>query len=239
MNCIERGKVKAIEYSVIGQNHVMAGLENQDSILTEVLSDEVGFMVLADGVSSADKSKQGSVAATEVIRELCSEISKSEFEDIDLDDLKIHIVRNWKSKFENQWNDYATTLNFIIFFKNIILVGQIGDGLVVLNIDGANVVFTEETDFYSTETDALGEQVRKSAFRIEKISYKDCFWAYMATDGIGKEVAEESRIGLGEYLSTMLKNNVEEIEKELKPWIDGLGNKNGDDKSIGFIRMEA
>lgn len=238
MNCIERNHVKAIEYSVIGQNHIESGLENQDSILTEIISDDVGYMVLADGVSSAPNSKQGSVAATEVIKELCSEINRAEDQCLDLDQLKVRIVRNWKNRFVEQWNDYATTLNFIIFYKKTILIGQIGDGLIVLNVDGEKTVFTEETDFYSTETDALGEQVRKNAFRIEQLSYGGKFWAYMTTDGIGKEVAEESRIGLGEYLSKMLTNDVDEIKKELRAWIDELGNKNGDDKSIGFIRME-
>lgn len=238
MNCIERGNVKAIEYSVIGQNHIVCGYENQDSILTEILSDNCGYMVLADGVSSAPNSKQGSIVATEVIKELCFAIINAEYQYSDLDQLKVHIVRKWKSKFEERWNDYATTLNFIIFYKNTILIGQIGDGLIVLNVDGENTVFSEKTGFYSTETDALGEQVRKSAFRMDRLPYDDKFWAYMTTDGIGKEIAEESRIGLGEYLSNMLVKDTDEIEKEIRAWIDELGKKNGDDKSIGFIRME-
>ena len=60
----------------------------------------------------------------------------------------------------------------------------------------------------------------------------------MMSDGIGKEVAEESRIELGNYLNKMLDNDFGETKEELIAWVDSLNNKNGDDKSIGFIRME-
>lgn len=73
MEYFERGNVKAIEYSVIGQKHVERDLDNQDIIMTGILSDEIGFMALADGVSSAFNSKLGAMKATEVIRDLCLE----------------------------------------------------------------------------------------------------------------------------------------------------------------------
>ncbi len=239
MNYFENAKVKAIEYSVCGQNHATIGLQNQDSVLAEILSDDVGYMVLADGVSSATYSKEGAIAATEVIRDLCYEISNIDIQNIDLEILKEKIVRQWKSRFKSQWNEYAATLNFLLYVSGTILIGQIGDGLIVLNVDGKNFIYTEMSEFYTSETDALCEQVRRSAFRLDRVPYKLGFKAYMVTDGIGKEIAEESRVDLGVYLNRMMDNSIDEIEDELKVWIDGLGKKNGDDKSIGYIRMEA
>lgn len=237
MKYLEREKLKVITYSKIGQNHIDTGLENQDTILAEALSDDCGFLALADGVSSAPNAKEGSQAAVEVIQEVCRGFYNGNVLE-NLDDLKVGIVRNWKSKFSASWNDYATTLNFLIYKEDFLLVGQIGDGLIVVDIGDDTKIFTEDSDFYSTETEALGEAVRKSAFHIEKYKISDGFKAYMTSDGIGKEIAEESRTNLCNYLMNMLENSASAIEEELNPWIEGLSKKNGDDKSIGFIRME-
>lgn len=238
MEYFERGNVKAIEYSVIGQKHVERDLDNQDIIMTGILSDEIGFMALADGVSSASNSKLGAMKATEVIRDLCLEFFENDSVNQNLDELKVEIVRNWKRKINEGWNECATTLNFLIYFKGEIIVGQIGDGLIVLEFDDQYRIYAETEDFYSTETEALGEQVRRSALSLERVEFTDGFSAYMMSDGIGKEVAEESRIELGNYLNKMLDNDFGETKEELIAWVDSLNNKNGDDKSIGFIRME-
>ena len=60
----------------------------------------------------------------------------------------------------------------------------------------------------------------------------------MASDAIGKEINEASRIELIEYLDNMMMNEDSIIEDELDTWVIGLGKKNGDDKSIGFVRWE-
>lgn len=53
-----------------------------------------------------------------------------------------------------------------------------------------------------------------------------------------KKYYRKSRIELGNYLNKMLDNDFGETKEELIAWVDSLNNKNGDDKSIGFIRME-
>lgn len=60
----------------------------------------------------------------------------------------------------------------------------------------------------------------------------------MASDGIGKEINAALRIELIEYLSNMIMNEDTVIEDELDTWVVGLGKKNGDDKSIGFVSWE-
>lgn len=120
-------------YSQIGSNHVKNGIENQDSVLFERIDHDKWFMAIADGVSSAPKSKKGSQAAIDVVREICMKLKGKEW---NLEDIKVDIVRMWKSRFTKDWNDYATTLNFLIFVDRELLVGQIGDGLMVIDTDG-------------------------------------------------------------------------------------------------------
>lgn len=231
-------KLSAVTCSKIGQNHVEKGIENQDSILFRKTSDNDWILVLADGVSSAKNAKVGSSLAVKVIEDIYERIVSVEKKSFDLDALKIAIVKTWKSEIESEWDEYATTLNFAIAIDDEIIIGQIGDGLIVARIDGEIEIFTESEDFYTTETNALGTAVRKSAFTVVSKKVNKSLDIYMTSDGIGKEVADDSRCDMGAYLSQMLLCEKEQIGKELETWIDGLGKKNGDDKSIGFVRWE-
>ena len=222
-------------YSQIGSNHSKKGVENQDSVLFERVDLDRWFMVIADGVSSAPKSKLGSQAAIEVVREICIKLNGKDW---DLEEIKVDLVRSWKRMFVNGWNDYATTLNFIIYVDKELLVGQIGDGLMVIEVDGEEEIYTEESDFYSSETDALAESVRRKAIVLTQKHVTKNVYAYLMSDGIGKEVAEEERINLGKYLFRLIELNEDDVKKEIIPWIDNLDNKNGDDKTIGIIRWE-
>lgn len=231
-------EIVAVTCSMIGKNHIDKGLDNQDSILFKKVSDNRWMLVLADGVSSARNAKAGSEKAVRTIEEIYDQIVSCEKNGLDLDSLKIAIVKTWKSMIESDWDEYASTLNFAFAVDNEIVIGQIGDGLIVANIDGETEIFTENEDFYTTETNALGSAVKKSAFTISTKTIDKFADIYMASDGIGKEVADDSRIDMGQYLSQMLKGEDSQIQKELETWIDGLGRKNGDDKSIGFVRWE-
>lgn len=231
-------KCDALIYSRIGQNHMRDGKENQDSIIFGKINDTTWFVALADGVSTADFGKKGSIAAVEVVKECTEKIQAGEMSDKDPNMMKVEIIKRWKARFPSAWDDYATTLNFAICANSKIIVGQIGDGLIVLNSDGQTKILTDASDFYSTETYALGTMVRKRTFKIEIVECKEKATIYMASDGIGKEVTEEGRKRLGEYIENMMKKDNSLIEDELDAWVTGLGQKNGDDKSIGFVRWE-
>lgn len=99
-------------------------------------------------------------------------------------------------------------------------------------------MLTESDEFYSTETYALGAAVKKSTFTIRVVEVRNRIRVYMASDGIGKEINEASRIELIEYLGNMMMNEDAVIEDELDTWVIGLGKKNGDDKTIGFVSWE-
>ena len=47
-------------------------------------------------------------------------------------EIRTSFVRKRKSNFEDSWNEYASTVNFAIGSKNRLLVGQIGDGLILV-----------------------------------------------------------------------------------------------------------
>lgn len=230
-------KSRAFTYTRIGENHILSGQDNQDNVVFERMQN-AWYMVIADGVSSADCAQEGSKAAVQVIRDLCDKLSSDILLIHSFDDIKVDLVRRWKNKIESNWDDYATTLNFAIYVKDSLLLGQIGDGLIVADVTEEPVIMSEQEEFYTTETEALATKVRKSSILLKVIDNISKGRLYMTSDGIGKEISEDSRTGLLEYLDKMIANDDTTIEEELDSWVCGLGRKNGDDKSIGFILWE-
>jgi hypothetical protein len=228
---------QAAGYSVTGRNHAEAGAVNQDSIKIGKCGQGGCFMVLADGVSSAAHAKEGSSAAVEVVSEI-AEQTASEIICSDPGEIRRTIVRRWKNRFQSCWNDYATTLNFIVACSGRLIAGQIGDGIIAINADGKELLLAEESEFYTTETTALCEAVRQKDFRLKVVSPVRRVSAYLASDGIGKEISHTAIFDLGKYLEELLQKQKHEIDSELIPWIEGLDRKNGDDKTIGFLRWE-
>lgn len=237
INFYRKEKCRAFTYSRIGENHTLAGLDNQDKVVFERL-DNSWYMVIADGVSSAVYAREGAQAAVGVIRKLCERISDDKRLLNDMDAIKVYVVKGWKEQIGADWDEYATTVNFVIYVEHTLLTGQIGDGLIVADVDGNSLIMTENDEFYSSETYALGTTVKKSTFTIRAVEGKNRIRVYMASDGIGKEINEASRIELIEYLDNMMMNENAVIEDELDAWGIGLGKKNGDDKSIAFVSWE-
>lgn len=119
-----------------------------------------------------------------------------------------------------------------------LIAGQIGDGIIAINADGRELLLAEESEFYTTETAALCEAVRQKDFRLQVVSPVRQVSSYLASDGIGKEISHTAIFDLGKYLEELLQKQQHEIDSELIPWIEGLDRKNGDDKTIGFLRWE-
>ena len=230
-------KCRVFTYSRTGENHILAGQDNQDKVVFERMDDS-WYMVIADGVSSAACAREGAQAAVGVIRKLCERLSDDKRLLNDIDAIKVYVVKGWKEQISSDWDEYATTVNFVIYVDHMLLTGQIGDGLIVADVDGNSMILTETDEFYSTETYALGTTVKKSTFTIRAVEGKNRIRVYMASDGIGKEINEALRIELIEYLDNMMMSENAAIEDELDTWVIGLGRKNGDEKSIGFVSWE-
>ncbi len=230
--------VHVVTCTKIGTEHFKCSIPNQDSIQFKKNEDGSLYLAVADGVSSSKNSKEGSKVAVDTVKELLDSIRNGELEICDIDTIRKYVVKQWKSKFVSDWNEYATTLNFILVVNNDVLVGQIGDGLIALNIDEQEYLYAENDTFYSSETFALSEVVLKKTFVIDKYTYKDSVSAIMASDGIGKEIEAGSQQDLLDYLVRLIRQGELKVNRELNTWIDILEKKNGDDKSLGILVLE-
>lgn len=226
-------------YSEIGKHHVNAGFCNQDSVFIGKVCDDTFCMVVSDGVSSCKYSKAGSEATIETIKSLATKLHLGEMTVEDLDEVKRFIVRDWKSRFENDWNEYGTTLNFVVVWNQRALIGQIGDGLIIGDTDGIPFQMTDMEEGYSVETFALAEVVLKSSIHlVVKENIKNIAVIAM-TDGIGKEMNMESINDFLRYFIELIsKNDEKNINSEIESWMEQLRLKNDDDKTIGLLVLE-
>ncbi|WP_312072183.1 protein phosphatase 2C domain-containing protein [Anaerotignum propionicum] len=226
-------------YSKIGKHHIDAGTGNQDSVYIGKICDETYCLVVSDGVSSCKWAKTGSEATIDTIRTLSTKIYHNEISIDDGDGIKRFIVRDWKNHFDESWNDYGTTINFVIWSRGIVLAGQIGDGLLIGVTDGENFLMTDMDENYSVETYALAEVVLKSSIQLTVRKNVNNLIAIAMTDGIGKEMNMESIYEFQDYFVDLIKNRDEETRnKEVELWMSQLNQKNDDDKTIALMVLE-
>jgi|BioPla2DNA2_1021312.scaffolds.fasta_scaffold01170_16 serine/threonine protein phosphatase PrpC len=229
-------KVIQFSYSEIGTRHEKLNLENQDSVFVGKVCDDTYCLAVADGVSSCKWAKKGSEAAVDTVKRLALKLSKTELRTDDSDEIRRFVVRDWKNHFEGSWNDYGTTLNFVVWCKGDAVIGQIGDGLIISKLNDEQILLTDMDEFYTVETYALAEVVLKSSFKVRTEKNVKNLVAIAMTDGIGKELDLKSIDALQSCLVALVKEK--ERDTEIALWMNHLREKNDDDKTIGLLVLE-
>lgn len=222
--------------SQTGTYHISSRMENQDRYLYGSVGNDTFFIALSDGVSSAPFAGEGADAAVRTVQAVSESIASEAADITDIKGIQTYIVQDWKRQFPSDWNSYAATLNFVIFHRNRALIGRIGDGLIVSRIDDVDRCSAADEEFFSSETAALGEAINRRDFDLRLFSAAENMSVFMTSDGIGKEIAEKSRMSVNRYLLNLSEISEKQFEKEVVSWIDDLGRKNGDDKTIVFLR---
>ncbi len=229
----KKNRCKFLICSDIGENHVSSGVDNQDSALFGMVSDDCYFLAVADGVSSVKYGREGSQAAVQSVKWLAEQIDAGLVAIDNEKELRVSFVRNWKANFAEDWDNYASTINFAILKDERLLVGQIGDGLILVDSGGEKHIYGESEDFYSCETYALGKAVIKSSFIVESLKAANKMAIVMMSDGIGKEIEPDQRNQMMDYISELAQSDM--AEKEVEEWVSELSERNGDDKTIGIM----
>lgn len=229
----ELDNAKLLVLSEKGENHIKSGICNQDSYSFKVDDSSNYAFVVADGVSTCAFAKEGADKACEAICNLLSECMK-----LPEDDIKQKVFSEWKNLVEKNWNDYGTTINFIYVYPERIVMGKVGDGAVILKNGDFFSFMCEESEFYTSETFALGTAIPKNSFKVNLIKYKKelPLLLILMTDGVEKELDSEKLREFSEYIDLNIGNP--NFVLELKNWISSLNKKNGDDKTIFICKIK-
>lgn len=227
-------KTTLIQASIRGEKP--DNIPNQDFI--EVFeNDDLLLATVSDGLGSSKNSLEGArIACKSVIDEIkIFQLSS------DLSILGIRIKEKWTSEIVSKYEttiDHRTTNSFIAVFKNEkkIIVGQLGDVLVSLRIDGLFRYLESTSKDFSNETVCLGSG-RDEKFKLALFEFGHSFDFLIATDGIGDEIQTEKIEALHDYFKNKFPS-IEALERNdvLKNEIEEfITEKNNDDKSLVFI----
>lgn len=229
----ELNNAKLLVLSEKGENHIKSGICNQDSYSFKVDDSGNYAFVVADGVSTCAFAKEGADKACEAVCNLLSECMK-----LPEDDIKQKVFSEWKNLVEKNWNDYGTTINFIYVYPERIVMGKVGDGAVIVKDAETASFLYEESEFYTSETFALGTFLPKQSFKVNLIKRNNSLSLLLVlmTDGIEKELDSEKLREFSEYIDLNIGNP--NFVLELKDWGLGLNKKNGDDKTILICKIE-
>jgi serine/threonine protein phosphatase PrpC len=193
-------KTTIIQASIRGDKHET--IPNQDYI-NVFENDEFLITTVSDGLGSSKNSLEGAqIACKSVIDEIQNFQLSSE-----LPFLNYKIKEKWKKEIESissSVSDYRTTNSFIAVFKKEkkIIVGQIGDVLVSLRMDGLFRYLESTSKDFSNETVCLGSG-RDENFKLALFEFGHTFDFLIATDGIADELQTEKL----KHCMTILKTN--------------------------------
>lgn len=227
-------KTTIIKASIRGNK--IENIPNQDYI--DVFeNDEFLITTVSDGLGSSKNSLEGAQIACKCV---IVEIQKIQLSS-EIQILNNRIKENWKKEIESismNISDFRTTNSFIAVFKKEkkIIVGQIGDVLVSLRMDGLFRYLESTSKDFSNETVCLGSG-RDDNFKLAFFEFGHTFDFLIATDGIADELQTEKIETLHDYFKNKYQN-IEALKRNdvLKCDLEEfLNQKNNDDKSMIFI----
>lgn len=234
-------KVDIFCKSNIGARNQESFSNNQDAFKSKI-DDNYAVVAVADGLGSCELSHLGAMYAVKI---LCEWVGKEllTYDEIDQDILRIicnRIVDRWKNTVGEDYLEYDTTLLFFVFIRESLIIGGIGDGMILLDIDGQyqNLSWTDKV--FGNQTNSIGSKNAKAEFNIkliQDIEDMSNITAIIATDGISDDIEEQNQKKLLKSVKDKIRiNGFEETTEELNQWIDNWKSlHNSDDKTLAII----
>ncbi len=212
-----------------------SSLPNQDYIL---IAENNNYLLAA--VSDGLGSSKNSLIGAEVVCRIIHELIKITNSNIQSTDLSSTIIKQWKDIINNKpgvVEDYKTTNSFVAILKSErkIVVGRLGDVMVVMRIDGVYVPIINFNKEFLNETECLGSGSTQD-YKIDCYDFRNSFEFLVVTDGIGDDLILDKL----HLLFTYLKTKYSAIKKSKRNFVlkkeieQALYNKNDDDKSLVF-----
>lgn len=181
--------------SVRGVSHKENRLPNQDSFLCKKNKNGV-VLVAADGVGSHKYSKRGSIS---VCKAVCKVFDLYLKKKIAKDDIGKTIEFFYKKLIKKRYScQAATTCLFALIYNNSeIIIGQAGDGVILLRVDDRFVVFKNKNDDFLNEVSTLDCKREFSNWKIKnlKVDFDTNYriQIMLSTDGISEDIKPDKR----------------------------------------------
>ena len=228
---------KAWGVSVMGGGHIKEKLPNQDSWLSRTYGDGV-VLAVSDGLGSKALSDKGSKAACEAVIEAAMIIMRHPRAGVKTLPALIHAL--WLIKTEPLLpGDCGATCLFAFTLGKKIILGRLGDGMILAVGKEAPVLLEDDKDFANL-TDCLDDAFYYNKWEIKEINARDYEAVIMCTDGVADDIDPDKKTDFArelfmEYRNMERRERHEDISKWLAEW-GGPGNL--DDKTLACLCRE-
>jgi serine/threonine protein phosphatase PrpC len=229
--------------SVIGPLHQRQGLPNQDAWLARHYT-WGDVVAVADGVGSKPHADIGAKMACRAVCEAAKTYRHNA--SAPLEDLTRLIHRRWLMLVAPySASDCTATCLFVIRIHKELIVGQLGDGMIVLCADPADqgmLIMADKRESFSNMTRALTEKYDASQWFVTRKSATCCRAVVLCTDGISDDLLPGQHQAFAERLIGLYrKRSRRSIKKDLARWLNAWPvPHHADDKTIaGLCRQGA
>lgn len=190
--------------SVIGKEHALSGMPNQDAYRVKKYSFGT-VLVAADGLGSRPRADFGSNAACTAVCEAAKLWGRQPAAPVELLIRLIHSL--WEVEVSSvPREDCATTCLFAVVFDNGRLAcGQLGDGIVGYErADGAFRIVSDKEDDFTNVTQSLHSARSLGDWKwIEEETGSGPLSLLLATDGISEDLIPDKRQAFLNYLGEL------------------------------------
>ena len=243
---LEIGK-KIIEVnavSVLGTRNKVENNKNQDAFLCKA-TENVVYLAVADGLGSCKYSEKGSKLAIECLEDWV----KSDLQNYSSPSEEMVMILNsklidrWKMKIpEGHYRDYDTTLLYAILLHDYLIVGGIGDGMILCHFNNSIKEFSWEKNEFSNRTVSLSANNAKHCIRGELIKLTDSSYPLtliIATDGVAEDLDPDLKNSLPDYLYRKLREtDVITVQDEIEKWVANWKTQNHtDDRTFCMVNI--
>ena len=244
---------------MIGASHIRQHQPCQDATGFSQI-DDVLALVIADGHGSSPHSDIGSRLAVQTclgkLLEFAEMFSDTQYslstsEQFAKHPLRAHIVRGWREAVQRVsreeepcYLDYGTTLLFALSTPRFLLLGQLGDGDILLTDENGAVINPmpfEELNF-GTVTVSLCMDTAEHLLHTKLLSPpKKETLLMLSTDGYSDSYAEQQHFEkvASDYLGLVQKNGLAFVKEKIPLFLKTVSEQgSGDDISLGLMYWE-
>lgn len=224
--------------SVIGPLHDKAGISNQDSWMARRYK-WGNVVIVSDGLGSKAHSDHGSKAACLAVFEAAKSYQNTP--DANIVDILRLIHANWLVKIAPYCStDCSATCLFAIQIEGIIILGRLGDGMIVaLGENGEDhlILSDHKRDSFSNYTNSLQQEFKSEQWEVATIESTTCNAVVLCTDGISDDLLPEKQATFAQELySAYAGLEPMERKKDLKRWLNNWPVPgHSDDKTIACL----
>ena len=228
-NCIY-----AVTVTKAGIKHMALEEPNQDSNAFLIMGSDM-VMAVADGVGSCKKAEIASQNACSLCTEMfCDLVSRKDR--ASCEEIASMIINRWNAFLEGKNGiEYCTTLKAVFVVDGILSAVSIGDGLLMVALDGEAISSPVDGNDFLNQTDCLSPGISEESVWIcqRSVDRKD-YTVFMSTDGVSNYISAGREKDLINEISRIAGE--ETLKDELISFFNEIRLVSADDMTLGVIR---